>query len=313
MTTTVYTDGACKGNPGPGGWAWVVPDGDSDSGAEPATTNQRMELTAAWQAISSIAGPLVIVSDSTYLVNCFRDEWWKGWIARGWINSQRKPVANRDLWEPIVDAFRTRPIRFEWVKGHAGNRWNDLADQLAVAAAESVARPTGTAGPAGYRIWVGGLRSDELGGYDETFLSAQVRNRLTDILSAKRQMHPDLVVVTGLDLGTETIAAQVATQIGVPFEVIQPFPGFGSKWPAAARQKISDLRGKARRLVTVGSANPANAQEFARAMQRRDQQASQTVDEAILVWDGSSPTVAATIKRFRQSLGEESVWVSELA
>jgi ribonuclease HI len=107
------------------------------------TTNQRMEITAALEA--SLAydagllgdGPLVIVSDSTYVVNCFRDGWWEGWLRRGWLNSQKKPVANRDLWEPLIGLVRQRgDIAFEWVKGHNGDRWNDRADALAVEACQ---------------------------------------------------------------------------------------------------------------------------------------------------------------------------------
>jgi ribonuclease HI len=93
-----------------------------------------MELTAALQAVRALEGPLEVVSDSTYVVNCFRDRWWEGWLQRNWVNSQRKPVANRDLWEPLVDIARHRQIRFRWVKGHAQDRMNDLVDQLAVAA-----------------------------------------------------------------------------------------------------------------------------------------------------------------------------------
>ncbi len=136
--TVVYTDGACRGNPGPGGWAWVVPDGPRDSGAAPQTTNQRMELTAVLEAVRSLEGPLEIVSDSTYVVNCFRDRWWEGWLRRGWRNSQKKPVANRDLWEPLLELALPRSVAFRWVKGHAGDRWNDEADRLAVAAADGV-------------------------------------------------------------------------------------------------------------------------------------------------------------------------------
>ncbi len=135
--TVVYTDGACRGNPGPGGWAWVVPDGQSASGGAPQTTNQRMELTAALEAVRSLDGPLEVFSDSTYVVNCFRDRWWEGWIRRGWRNSQKKPVANRDLWEPLVELVLAREIEFVWVKGHSGNRWNDEADRLATEAADS--------------------------------------------------------------------------------------------------------------------------------------------------------------------------------
>lgn len=133
---TIYTDGACSGNPGPGGWAWAIPDGAWASGAEPHTTNQRMEVTAVLDALTTNPGRVLIVSDSTYVVNCFRDRWWEGWLRRGWKNSQRKPVANRDLWEPLVDLVRSRgdQITFRWVKGHSGDRWNDLVDELAVAA-----------------------------------------------------------------------------------------------------------------------------------------------------------------------------------
>src|SRR3546814_17986278 len=108
VTTRAYTDGACSGNPGPGGWAWAVPDGPYASGAAAQTTNQRMEITAAYEAVRAIDGRLEIVSDSTYVVNCFRDRWHEGWVKRGWKNSQRQPVANRDLWEPLIELVLDR-------------------------------------------------------------------------------------------------------------------------------------------------------------------------------------------------------------
>lgn len=136
--TVAYTDGACLGNPGPGGWAWAVPDGAYASGFDARTTNQRMEVTAVLEALRALPGPLLIVSDSTYVVNCFRDKWWEGWLRRGWLNSARKPVANRDLWEPLVDLYRSRgDVTFRWVKGHSGDRMNDLVDELAVLAART--------------------------------------------------------------------------------------------------------------------------------------------------------------------------------
>ncbi|MBA2752822.1 MAG: ribonuclease HI, partial [Actinobacteria bacterium] len=98
MATSAYTDGACLGNPGPGGWAWAVEGGPYASGVEDPSTNQRMEIKAALEAVRALDGELVVVSDSTYVVNCFRDRWWEGWLARGWMNKARKPVANRDLW-----------------------------------------------------------------------------------------------------------------------------------------------------------------------------------------------------------------------
>src|ERR1700683_3393810 len=96
----VYTDGACRGNPGPGGWAWAVPEGPFASGADPATTNQRMEIMAALEALRTPGrnepSEILVVSDSTYVVNCFKDRWWQGWQRRNWRNSQNKPVANQD-------------------------------------------------------------------------------------------------------------------------------------------------------------------------------------------------------------------------
>jgi ribonuclease HI len=135
QVTTVYTDGACSGNPGPGGWAWVIPGGAFAAGFASDTTNQRMELTATLEAMRALSGPLLIVSDSTYVVKCFQDRWWQSWLRRGWVNSQRKPVANRDLWEPLITLYRERgDVEFRWVKGHSGDRWNDEADRLAVEA-----------------------------------------------------------------------------------------------------------------------------------------------------------------------------------
>jgi len=134
----VYTDGACSGNPGPGGWAWAVaPSGTpSASGGEARSTNQRMEILAVLEALRSLDGPVVVVSDSTYVVNCFRDRWWESWLRKGWINSQRKPVANRDLWEPLITLYQGRAdeVSFQWVKGHSAEPMNDLVDAMAVAA-----------------------------------------------------------------------------------------------------------------------------------------------------------------------------------
>lgn len=145
LVTIAYTDGACSGNPGPGGWAWAIPKGDYASGPEFHTTNQRMEITAALQAVRSIAGPLEVVSDSTYVVNCFRDRWYVGWRSRGWTNSQRKPVANRDLWEPLIDLVLERgDVAFRWVKGHGADPMNDLVDRLAVEASLTQVGRTGS-------------------------------------------------------------------------------------------------------------------------------------------------------------------------
>lgn len=141
----IYTDGACSGNPGPGGWGWAVaPTGEPrGSGGEERTTNQRMEIFAVLDALRTHADlaadhggplPIEIVSDSMYVVNCFRDRWYANWRRNGWKNSKRQPVANADLWRPLIELVEHGDVSFRWVKGHSGDAMNDLVDQLAVAA-----------------------------------------------------------------------------------------------------------------------------------------------------------------------------------
>lgn len=136
---TVFTDGACSGNPGPGGWGWAVaPDGmPKASGGDANTTNQRMELYAVLDAVRTLTADgaaLDVVSDSTYVVNCFRDRWYVNWRKRGWKNSKGQPVANDDLWRPLIELVDIADVTFRWVKGHSGDSMNDLVDALAVAA-----------------------------------------------------------------------------------------------------------------------------------------------------------------------------------
>jgi ribonuclease HI len=116
-----------------------VPGGRFRSGAAARTTNQRMELQAVLDAVTTLEGPLEVVSDSTYVVNCFRDRWWEGWERRGWKNSQRQDVVNQDLWRPLVATYKQDPgrLRFRWVKGHGADPYNDLVDRLAVEATDA--------------------------------------------------------------------------------------------------------------------------------------------------------------------------------
>jgi ribonuclease HI len=148
---TIYTDGACLGNPGPGGWAAVIIDGAQEHeefGAEASTTNQRMELRAAVEGLRAVAPGrgVDLYSDSAYLVNCFRDRWYARWRQNGWRNAQGKPVGNRDLWEALLAEVERRDVRWFKVAGHAGVPLNERADRLAVAAIQSV-RGTGGAMP----------------------------------------------------------------------------------------------------------------------------------------------------------------------
>lgn len=140
-TLKVFTDGACLGNPGPGGWAYAKEGESSRSGGEARTTNQRMELTAVLRALEDLEGPIEIYSDSTYVVNCFQKKWYVGWMRNGWRNSKGDPVANKDLWEPLLKVYLRSPesYSFHWVKGHSGVAGNELVDELARSEAQRAA------------------------------------------------------------------------------------------------------------------------------------------------------------------------------
>jgi ribonuclease HI len=136
----LHTDGACRGNPGPGGWAWASDTEEYASGADAHTTNQRMEVLAVIEALREHPeGAIEIVSDSNYVVKCFHDKWYAGWLRRNWKNSKGQAVANRDLWEQLIPlALESgRDVSFSWVKGHSGDRMNDFVDQLATRAADT--------------------------------------------------------------------------------------------------------------------------------------------------------------------------------
>ncbi|NDA53307.1 MAG: ribonuclease HI [Betaproteobacteria bacterium] len=131
----IYTDGACKGNPGPGGWGVLLRSGDQEKalyGGEADTTNNRMELTAAIEALKALRRPVIadIYTDSQYLIKGL-EEWLPSWKARGWQTSDRKSVKNRDLWEQLDDLAAQHRLTWHWVKGHAGNPGNIRADALA--------------------------------------------------------------------------------------------------------------------------------------------------------------------------------------
>ena len=137
-TVTVYTDGACSGNPGPGGWAAILEYGGVEkmiSGGEAVTTNNRMELTAVIQALLALKEPCVVelYSDSKYVIDALEKGWAWGWKKRGWVKSDKKPALNSDLWEQLLALTQIHTLHYHWVKGHADNPKNNRCDQLAVA------------------------------------------------------------------------------------------------------------------------------------------------------------------------------------
>jgi len=140
----IFTDGACKGNPGPGGWGAILRMGDHEkelSGGEAQTTNNRMELTAAIQALTALKEPCAVTlhTDSKYVIDGIT-KWIHGWRRNNWINSQKKPVLNADLWRELATADAAHTVNWQWVKGHAGHPENERADRLASNAAEAAGR-----------------------------------------------------------------------------------------------------------------------------------------------------------------------------
>ena len=137
-TVTIYTDGACSGNPGPGGWGAILIYGTHKrelSGGEADTTNNRMELTAVIQALSLLKEPCIVElwSDSKYVIDGLEKGWARGWQKRGWIKSDKKPALNPDLWGRLLELESLHTLRYHWVKGHAENEYNNRCDELAVA------------------------------------------------------------------------------------------------------------------------------------------------------------------------------------
>lgn len=138
----IYTDGACSGNPGPGGWGAILRFTTRDkvyekeiSGGDASTTNNRMELTAVLTALALLKEPCVVelYSDSKYVVDAIEKGWLYGWQKKGWIKADKKPVLNVDLWQQLLPQLARHQVHLHWVKGHAENEKNNRCDQLAVA------------------------------------------------------------------------------------------------------------------------------------------------------------------------------------
>jgi uncharacterized phage-like protein YoqJ len=289
-----------------------------------------MELTAALEAVGALPGRLEVVSDSTYVVNCFRDRWWEGWRRRGWRNSKKEPVANRDLWEPLVDLVEARgDVTFRWVKGHGGDPMNDLVDRLAVEAALTQAGRTGTgvpehlgppdevpAGPPAGRdrrlppgrlVLVTGHRPDGLGGYGESAVADDVRRRIGEALVAMVEVDGPLTVVSGLRLGAEQLGAEAAVEHDLPLVAVLPFPDPDKPWPAEARARFADLTARAGTVLTLERRSPATKQLAGAALARRDAWLARQVDAALVVWDQEDDLVGRTVRSLEDHLGPEEV------
>jgi ribonuclease HI len=140
----IYTDGACKGNPGRGGWGTILVYGAHEkelSGGEVMTTNNRMELMAVISGLEALREPceVTLTSDSTYVINSITKKWLDGWEKKNWVKSGNTSVPNADLWMRLIEAMKPHTIEWVWVRGHNGHPYNERCDRLAVAAAERAA------------------------------------------------------------------------------------------------------------------------------------------------------------------------------
>lgn len=138
-TVYIYTDGACSGNPGPGGWGAILKYGNAQkelSGADELTTNNKMELTAVIMAFRALKEPceVILTTDSKYVVDGIEKGWAKSWQRNGWKKADKKPALNRELWEELLSLLETHRVKFNWVKGHAGHPENERCDEMAVSA-----------------------------------------------------------------------------------------------------------------------------------------------------------------------------------
>ena len=280
-----------------------------------------MELTAALEAVRANDGAVDVVSDSLYVVKCFEDRWYAKWLAQGWKNSAKKDVANRDLWEPLIELYLSRKdeIQFRWVKGHSEDVMNDLVDKLAVRAGQLQQAESGEDVPhvdaeeldpripPGHRIVVTGHRPPQLGGYDADF--GELRRRLGDILAAKREVDDDVVVLTGLGLGAEQLGAEAAMEHSIPFVAVLPYPDPESVWPPASRARFRELVDAAERTVILQQKAPASRQQAGAALSRRDAWLGRVAHEAIVVWDEDDAAIGKQVRTFRDRVGEENVWM----
>ena len=171
--------------------------------------------------------------------------------------------------------------------------------------------PTGREAPTGHRLVVLGLRPRELGGYDATEAHEHLRSTLQEIIAAKGEMHPDLVVLSGLRLGAELIAAEAAVAAGARLVAVLPYPDPQSVWPRESQRRFAEITGAAEEIITLQAKVPADQRAARGALGRRNSWFVRNSHEAIVVWDHHDADIGRVVESLRAALGEEQVWVVE--
>jgi uncharacterized phage-like protein YoqJ len=200
---------------------------------------------------------------------------------------------------------------------------NDLVDQLAVeagkkqsgasgerapAALSATQREVGPEVPDGHLLLVAGHKPPELGGYGPNPIAETTRRKLQEIIQAKHSMHPDLLVVTGLSLGTEQLAAEAAIGAGIPFVAVLPYPDQDALWPSESKRYYQSLLSKAQQEILLQALPPKNKQAAGAALQRRANWLARHVHEAVVVGDEEHPFTGPLIRSLREHLGDTEVW-----
>jgi uncharacterized phage-like protein YoqJ len=157
-----------------------------------------------------------------------------------------------------------------------------------------------------------GHRPPELGGYDENQVAARVRDQLAEILAAKKKLHPDLWLLTGLLLGAEQLAAEAARKAGVPYVAVQPYPAPETQWPSSSRDRYAELIRHAGAAVLLERTVPDSKPKFGAALARRDGWLAKHADEALVVWDGQDPALGKLVRTLEEKLGDD-VWIVDPA
>jgi uncharacterized phage-like protein YoqJ len=269
-------------------------------------------------------------------------------VRNGWKTKDRKDVKNRDLWEELIEAVDAGEVTFGWVKGHSGDPMNDLVDAMAVvqrdrykilakggdpdaagggdvAGATALREFSGPADeraqrrkrdgriPEGHLLVAFGPGAKDFGGFEANPVADRARRQLVTIFQAKKQMDPDLVVLTGLRLGAETVAAEAAVEAGVPFVGVLPFPGVEKVWSEPLRRHFVELSGQARSVVTLEKKVPSDRAGAGQALRRRDAWLTRAADEAVLVLGEDGDGSLAKLRRSLDDHFGDDLWVVEPA
>ena len=205
-----------------------------------------MELMAVLKAVTAVDGPIEIYSDSSYVVKCFNDQWYKGWLSRGWKNSQKKPVANRDIWEPLIEEYLrdAERLQFFWVKGHSGDEMNDLVDALAVAEVEKLKEAASNI-PAYEDVEVPWPTQRAV-----AVIGDRIENQLA-AGSSIEQLNTDSIVVSGLRRGLELELAERTVSSGRKLAVVLPFVDPVAHWSTEHQDRFTALLEQAEWVVQL--------------------------------------------------------------